>query len=41
VRFAAEGARVGLVDVSREGLREALAAMEKAGDTGLTVEAPW
>ena len=39
VRFAAEGARVGLVDVSREGLRESLAAVEKAGGTGLTVEA--
>ena len=35
VRFAAEGARVGLVDVSREGLRESLAAVEKAGGTGL------
>lgn len=39
VRFAAEGARVGLVDVSREGLRESLAAVEKAGGTALTVEA--
>ena len=39
VRFAAEGARVGLVDVSRDGLRESLAAVEKAGGTGLTVEA--
>ena len=39
VRFAAEGARVGLVDVSREGLRESLAGVEKAGGTGLTVEA--
>jgi NAD(P)-dependent dehydrogenase (short-subunit alcohol dehydrogenase family) len=39
VRFAAEGAPVGLVDVSREGLRESLAAVEKAGGTGLTVEA--
>ena len=29
VRFAAEGARVGLVDVSREGLRESLAAVER------------
>jgi NAD(P)-dependent dehydrogenase (short-subunit alcohol dehydrogenase family) len=39
VRFAAEGARVGLVDVSRDGLRESLAAVEKAGGTGLTIEA--
>jgi NAD(P)-dependent dehydrogenase (short-subunit alcohol dehydrogenase family) len=39
VRFAAEGARVGLVDVSRDGLRETLAAVETAGGTGLTVEA--
>ena len=39
VRFATEGARVGLVDVSREGLRASLAAVEKAGGTGLTVEA--
>ncbi|HSL50820.1 MAG TPA: glucose 1-dehydrogenase [Candidatus Deferrimicrobiaceae bacterium] len=39
VRFATEGARVGLVDVSRDGLRESLAAVEKAGGTGLTVEA--
>jgi 3alpha(or 20beta)-hydroxysteroid dehydrogenase len=39
VRFAAEGARVGLVDISREGLHESLAAVEKAGGTGLTVEA--
>jgi NAD(P)-dependent dehydrogenase (short-subunit alcohol dehydrogenase family) len=39
VRFAAEGARVGLVDVSREGLRETLAAVEQAGGAGLTVEA--
>ncbi len=39
VRFASEGARVGLVDVSREGLRESLAAVEKAGGEGLTVEA--
>jgi len=34
VRFAAEGARVGLVDVSREGLRESLAAVEKEGAPG-------
>jgi NAD(P)-dependent dehydrogenase (short-subunit alcohol dehydrogenase family) len=27
------------VDLSREGLRESLAAVEKAGGTGLTVEA--
>ncbi len=39
VRFATEGARVGLVDVSRDGLRESLAAVEQAGGTGLTVEA--
>jgi NAD(P)-dependent dehydrogenase (short-subunit alcohol dehydrogenase family) len=39
VRFASEGARVGLVDVSRDGLRESLAAVEKAGGTGVTVEA--
>ena len=39
VRFASEGARLGLVDVSREGLRETLAAVEKSGGTGLTVEA--
>ena len=39
VRFAAEGARVGLVDVSRDGLRATLAAVETAGGTGLTVEA--
>jgi len=39
VRFASEGARLGLVDVSRDGLRETLAAVEKAGGTGLTVEA--
>jgi NAD(P)-dependent dehydrogenase (short-subunit alcohol dehydrogenase family) len=39
VRFASEGARVGLVDVSREGLGETLAAVEKAGAAGLAVEA--
>jgi NAD(P)-dependent dehydrogenase (short-subunit alcohol dehydrogenase family) len=39
VRSASEGARVGLVDVSRDGLRESLAAVEKAGGTGMTVEA--
>ena len=39
VRFASEGARVGLVDVSRDGLRETLAAVEKAGGSGVTVEA--
>jgi NAD(P)-dependent dehydrogenase (short-subunit alcohol dehydrogenase family) len=39
VRFASEGARVGLVDVSRDGLRETLAAVERAGGAGLTVEA--
>ena len=39
VRFASEGARVGLVDVSRDGLRETLTAVEKAGGEALTVEA--
>jgi NAD(P)-dependent dehydrogenase (short-subunit alcohol dehydrogenase family) len=39
VRFAAEGARLGLVDVSRDGLRDSLAAVEKAGGAGITVEA--
>ena len=34
VRFASEGARLGLVDVSRDGLRETLAAVEKAGGAG-------
>ena len=39
VRFAAEGARLGLVDRARDGLRETLAAVEKAGGAGVTVEA--
>lgn len=39
VRFAAEGARVALVDLSREGLRESRAAVEGAGGTAVTVEA--
>jgi NAD(P)-dependent dehydrogenase (short-subunit alcohol dehydrogenase family) len=39
VRFASEGARVGLVDRSPEGLRESLAAVERAGGAGVTVEA--
>ena len=39
VRFASEGARLGLVDLSRDGLRETLAAVEKAGGAGLMVEA--
>jgi NAD(P)-dependent dehydrogenase (short-subunit alcohol dehydrogenase family) len=39
VRFAAEGARLGLVDLSRDGLRETMAAVEKAGGTGHAVEA--
>jgi len=39
VRFAAEGARLGLVDVSGDGLRDSLAAVEKAGGVGITVEA--
>jgi len=38
-RFAAEGARLGLVDLAADGLREALAAVEKAGGAGMTVEA--
>jgi NAD(P)-dependent dehydrogenase (short-subunit alcohol dehydrogenase family) len=36
-RFAAEGAR--LVDLAADGLRETLAAVEKAGGAGMTVEA--
>ena len=39
VRFAAEGARLGLVDRARDGLRETLAVVEKAGGAGMTVEA--
>ena len=39
VRFAAEGARLGLVDLSRDGLRETMAAVEKAGGAGHAVEA--
>ncbi len=39
VRFASEGARVALVDLSAEGLREVLAAVEQAGGQGLVVEA--
>jgi NAD(P)-dependent dehydrogenase (short-subunit alcohol dehydrogenase family) len=39
VRFAAEGARLGLVDRAPDGLRETLAAVEKAGGAGVTVEA--
>ena len=38
-RFAAEGARLGLVDLAADGLRETLAAVEKAGGAGMTVEA--
>jgi NAD(P)-dependent dehydrogenase (short-subunit alcohol dehydrogenase family) len=38
-RFASEGARVVLVDVSAAGLHESLAAVEKAGGQALTVEA--
>ena len=38
-RFAAEGVRLGLVDVTAEGLRETLAAVEKAGGAGMTVTA--
>ncbi|HTI54940.1 MAG TPA: SDR family NAD(P)-dependent oxidoreductase [Verrucomicrobiae bacterium] len=37
VRFAAEGARLGLVDLSRDGLRETQAAVEKAGGVGHAV----
>ena len=39
VRFAAEGARLGLVDLSRDGLRETQAAVEKAGGVGHAMEA--
>lgn len=39
VRFAAEGARLGLVDLSRDGLRQTQAAVEKAGGLGHAVEA--
>jgi NAD(P)-dependent dehydrogenase (short-subunit alcohol dehydrogenase family) len=39
VRFATEGARLGLVDVSADGLRATLAAVEKVGGAGLAVEA--
>jgi NAD(P)-dependent dehydrogenase (short-subunit alcohol dehydrogenase family) len=39
VRFATEGARLGLVDLSRDGLQATLDAVEKAGGTGLIVEA--
>jgi NAD(P)-dependent dehydrogenase (short-subunit alcohol dehydrogenase family) len=39
VRFAAEGARLGLVDLSRDGLRETQAAVEKADGVAQTVEA--
>jgi 3alpha(or 20beta)-hydroxysteroid dehydrogenase len=39
VRFAAEGARLGLVDLSRDGLRETQAAVEQAGGVGHAVEA--
>jgi NAD(P)-dependent dehydrogenase (short-subunit alcohol dehydrogenase family) len=39
VRFAAEGARLGLVDLSRDGLRETQAAVEKVGGVGHAVEA--
>lgn len=39
VRFAAEGASLGLVDLSRDGLRETQAAVEKAGGVAHTVEA--
>ena len=39
VRFASEGAQVGLVDLSADGLRETLAAAEQAGGRGVTVQA--
>ena len=39
VRFAAEGARLGVVDLSRDGLRETQAAVEKAGGVAHSVEA--
>ena len=39
VRFASEGAQVGLVDLSAEGLRDTLAAVERAGGRGVTVHA--
>jgi len=39
VRFASEGARLVLVDLSAPGLRESQAAVEKAGGQALTVEA--
>jgi NAD(P)-dependent dehydrogenase (short-subunit alcohol dehydrogenase family) len=38
-RFAAEGARLGLVDLTADGLRETLAAVEKAGGSAVTVQA--
>ncbi len=38
-RFAAEGARLGLVDLAADGLRETLAAVEAAGGGGMTVQA--
>ena len=38
-RFAAEGARLLLVDVNAGGLAETLAAVERAGGQGLVVEA--
>jgi NAD(P)-dependent dehydrogenase (short-subunit alcohol dehydrogenase family) len=39
VRFASEGARVGVVDVSAAGLKETVAAVERAGGAALAVEA--
>ena len=38
-RCAAEGARLGLVDLSADGLRATLVAVEKAGGAGMTVQA--
>jgi len=39
VRVASEGARLALVDLAAGGLRDSLAAVERAGGRGLTVEA--
>src|SRR5436309_11843055 len=38
-RFASEGARVVLVDVSADGLEESLEAVQRVGAQGLTVQA--
>jgi NAD(P)-dependent dehydrogenase (short-subunit alcohol dehydrogenase family) len=39
VRLASEGARLALVDVSRDGLEESLAAVQAAGGSAITVQA--